>query len=92
MKNKINLSEWDMLTAEEKERLRNWAVRQGYDLDIVPGSPGTFDPVCEYAALLTNEEMVIFLQRHNQKVDTKSMGQNSCKLLWKQIILQLREK
>jgi hypothetical protein len=87
--NKITLSEWDELTVKEKEQLRKWALQQGYELDLVPGSSGTFDPVCDYAALLTNEQMVMFLQQHNQKVNTK--GQDNCKLLWKQIIQQLRE-
>lgn len=91
MKNKITLSEWDELKAEEKEQLRKWALQQGYELDLVPGSSGTFDPVCDYAALLTDEQMVIFLQQHNKKVVAKSEKQYNCKLLWEQIIQQLKK-
>lgn len=87
---KITLAEWDELTLEEKEGLRNWAIQHGYELDIVPGRSGSFDPVCEYAALLTCDQMVVFLHGHNQKVRTKSKGKDKSTLLWGQVIKQLR--
>ena len=64
MKNsdQISLEQWNELTENEKEILRKWAVQRGYELDFVPGSSGTFDPVCEYAALLNQVQMIEFLK------------------------------
>ena len=87
---KITLSEWNKLTNAQKEKLRVWVVKHGYELDLLPSSAGSFDPVCDYAALLTHEQMVEFLQEHNQKVFTKSKEQDNCKLLWKQLARCLR--
>lgn len=64
MKNsdQISLEQWNELTENEKEILRKWVVQRGYELDLVPGSSGTFDPVCEYAALLNQVQMIEFLK------------------------------
>lgn len=59
----MTVSAWSELSEVDKEILRNWAVKQGYELELVPGKPGTFDPVCEYAALLTSEQMAEFIKR-----------------------------
>lgn len=85
---KITLSEWNELTKEQKEELRNWAVKHGYELDTVPGNSGTFDPICDYAALLTYNQIIVFLQEH--KVLTKSKRQDNSKQLWEQLIKQLK--
>ena len=64
MKNsdQISLDQWNELTENKKEILRKWAVQRGYELALVPGSSGTFDPVCEYAALLNQDQMIEFLK------------------------------
>lgn len=66
MKNsdQISLGQWNELTENEKEILRKWAVQKGYELDLVPGSSGTFDPVCEYAVLFNKAQMMAFLKLH----------------------------
>ena len=58
----ISLAQWNELTNHEKEILRNWAIKRGYELDVVPGSSGTFDPVCEYAIFLNKSQMIEFLK------------------------------
>lgn len=88
--NKITLSEWSKLTSEEKEKLRNWAIKQGCELDIVPGTSGSFDPVCDYAALLNTHQMVTFLKGDNQKISTTGNNQYNPQQLWKQVLKILR--
>lgn len=88
---KITLSDWNKLTSEEKETLRIWVIAHGDELEIVPGSSGTFDPVCGYAALLTVDQMIIFLQSRDQKVSIKSDEKDNCRLLWEKTIKELRK-
>jgi hypothetical protein len=78
---KITLAQWNDLSEEGKERLRNWAMQRGLELDLIPGPSGTFDPVCDYAALLTKEQMKTFLQEEKQKVSKT----DDMKILWKHI-------
>ena len=92
---KITLSEWNELTDEEKEQLRNWALKHSYELDLVPNNSGTFDPTCDYAALLTYEQILIFLQEniqekimHQKKTE---ITQEDCSLLWKHLVKKLRQ-
>lgn len=70
MKNetKITLEQWNVLSADGKEILKSWAMEHGYELDLVPGNATTFDPVCEYAALLTKTQLTEFLLEHKQKI------------------------
>ena len=59
---KITLSQWNELTLYKKEVLRKWSIENGYGLDMVPGTSGSFDPICEYAALLTKTQLIKFLK------------------------------
>lgn len=94
MKNedKITLSEWNELTSEEKEILRTWAVKHGFELDLVPNSSGTFDPTCDYAALLTHDQMIEYLQECNQKIPDSNNTEGDYEVLWKSIIILLKQK
>lgn len=82
---KITLSEWDELTGKGKEVLQTWAMERGYELDLIPSSSGTFDPACDYAALLTYDQMIEYMQEHNQDVPSASSTEKNCRLLWKRI-------
>lgn len=94
MKNedRITLSEWNTLTSGEKENLKNWAIQHGYELDLVPGSSGSFDPVCDYAALLKPDQMVVFLKERSQGFSQISKNQYSHKLLWERVKAVLKNK
>lgn len=93
-KDKISLSEWNELTDEEKETLRTWALKHGYELDLVPNNSGTFDPTCDYATLVTTKQMLNYLRKHNLKVPSsfhKKVNQNErYKVLWRIIVQQMR--
>jgi hypothetical protein len=82
---KITLSQWHELSFEAKEKLKEWAIRHGFELDLTPGSSGSFDPSCEYAALLNTKQMGAFLHEHNKKVVEKA----DSNALWKSIVLLL---
>lgn len=73
MKNsdQISLDQWSELTENEKEILRKWIIQNNYELDLVPGSSGTFDPVCEYAALLNQVQMIEFLKSYKISLSDK---------------------
>jgi hypothetical protein len=57
MKNKITLSQWNELTVDGKEKLRLWAVNHKSELDLVPKDSDDFSLSCDYAALLTTEQL-----------------------------------
>ena len=67
--NKLTIASWHELPDSEKEILRTWAVQHNFGLDIIPNTSGTFDPSCDYAALLTPEQMRIFLKEHSVNSD-----------------------
>ncbi|MDE2026734.1 MAG: hypothetical protein KGJ07_09685 [Patescibacteria group bacterium] len=79
--NQISLEQWNELTENKKEILRKWAVQRGYELDLIPGSTGTFDPACEYAALLSQVQMIEFLKSRKISLSDNE-GKNR---LWKKV-------
>lgn len=64
---KITLSQWNQLSQNGKEKLKRWAFDNNYELDIVPGDSGSFDPSCDYAALLTNKQIIIYINQNSKK-------------------------
>ena len=92
-KNKITQSQWNELTGEEKEKLCSWAVNHGYELDMVPGASEDFDPTCQYAALLTVEQMILYLQEHKSKSSSlfNKKEENNPLVLWSEIMKQIKK-
>lgn len=85
----ITISQWNELSETEKEILRKWAVKQGYELELVPGKSGTFDPACDYAILLTSKQMVEFIKLYKGKLpilaNEKVSVQSKISILWKEV-------
>lgn len=55
---KITVKMWHELSDEKKEVIRKWAVSQNLGLDIIPS---TTAETCDYAALLTIDQLKQFL-------------------------------
>ena len=83
--NKLSITSWHELHESEKELLRVWAVQHNFGLDIIPNSSGTFDPSCDYAALLTPAQIKIFLKEHgvDSEVDDAELWNSIKKVLTK---------
>ena len=81
---KVTLAQWNQLSSEGKEKLRIWAVKNGYELDIIPSATENFDPACDYAALLTKKQLIEYISQSSKrinKIDTET-GEE----LWRQVL------
>lgn len=80
---KISVVEWHTLAEEKKERVRKWAVLRGYGLDIIPNETAE---ACDYAALLTLDQMKLLLSDLRKKSHGKKRPMPvDYKHLWKEI-------
>ena len=83
MKNqKISSTQWHELDEQEKEILRQWAVKHDLGLDIIEGHIKSFDPSCDYAALLDSTQMQKFLEEYDSGYIGKPPEQNLQKIWW----------
>lgn len=78
---KITISQWNMLSKEGKEKLRIWAVNNGHELDVIPSTTESFDPACEYAALLSEIQLVVYITLAGESIDKRT-----CKDLWNKVV------
>lgn len=60
----ISLAQWHELEEDKKELLRKWAVRHDVGLEIIPSKTSE---ACDYAALLTKEQIGLLLQELSNK-------------------------
>jgi hypothetical protein len=67
LRDRMTLQHWHELQDEEQEYLRQWALRKGYGLEIVPSQNESFDPSCDYAALLTGAQLRLFLKEQSHE-------------------------
>lgn len=81
---KITLSQWNQLSSAKKEKLKIWALNHGYELDIIPSASGSFDPACDYAALLTREQLIEYMNQYEKKIDKND--RKLCEILWNKIV------
>lgn len=83
-KTRISLSQWNQLSHAGKEKLKMWSLNQGYELDLIPGISGSFDPSCDYAALLTDKQLIAYIHHNSNKIyktDVKTL-----EALWSKIL------
>lgn len=74
--NKITLAQWNQLSQDGKEKLKKWTLDYGYALDVIPNDSGSFDPACDYAALLTDKQLINIINRNGRdkyKTDGKTL-------------------
>lgn len=81
---KITYDEWSQLSEEGKDVLKRWALIHGYGLETIPGPSGTFDPVCDYGALLTHDQMIEFIEEHKSSRELDQT--NTLAQLWKEVL------
>ena len=83
-KTSVNLSQWNQLSQSGKEKLKMWSLSQGYGLELIPGISGSFDPSCDYAALLTYEQLIKYIHQKGKRIVTSES--KTCKTLWNVVI------
>ncbi len=83
----ITIEQWGKLSPEGKEKMKLWAMKNGFGLDTIPGPSGSFDPVCDYAALLSRPQMLEFIRQADaSRAEQNAMSTAS--VLW-HIVLDL---
>jgi hypothetical protein len=80
---KITVDQWNQLPDEGKEKLRIWSVAQGYGLEIVPSATESFDPSCDYAALLDKAQLSEYINQFGIDISEKDRTLDA---LWEKVV------